>query len=369
MINIPLMNLKDCFNDIYDEVMNKIKELVDNTEFIGGKEVSEFEKEFAEYCHIKYSVGCSNGTDAIEVALKAIGIGNGDRVLVPVNTFIATAEAVNNIGAEVDFIDIEENYYTIDPKKIREYLENNKDKNVKAIIPVHLYGQMADMPEIMKIAKEYDLKVIEDSAQAHGSELNGKRPGEYGDIATFSFYPGKNLGAFGDAGAIATNHKDLYEKVQMLVNHGRRPGAKYEHEIVGYNKRIDTLQAAILRIKLKYLEKWTEMRKEKVALYIDLLKENSNLILPKVRENSNPVWHLFVIRVNNREELQKKLQKNGISSGIHYPYPLHMLESYKYLGYEMGSFKITESQAKELLSLPLWPEMKEEVVRRVCEAL
>lgn len=369
MKKIPLMNLNDCYVDIYDEVMKKIKELIDNTQFIGGKEISEFEKEFAKYCHVNYAVGCSNGTDAIEVALKALGIGQGDTVLVPVNTFVATAEAVNNVGAEVDFIDIEEDYYTIDPKKIKEYIENNRDKNIKAIIPVHLYGQMANMPEIMKIAREYNLKVIEDSAQAHGSELNGKRPGEYGDVATFSFYPGKNLGAFGDAGAVVTNNKELYERIQMIVNHGRKPGAKYEHEIIGGNKRIDTLQAGILRIKLKYLEKWTEMRREKVNLYLELLKDNSEIILPKVRENANPVWHLFVVRVKNRNKLQEKLKENGISTGIHYPFPLHMLDAYKYLGYEKDSFEIAEKVSKEILSLPLWPEITKEEIKKVCEEI
>ena len=207
MDNIPFANLYDSIDSIYNEYLDKIAYLIKNTEFIGGKEISAFEEEYAKYCHVKYAVGCSNGTDAIELALKGLDIGKGDVVLVPVNTFIATAEAVNNVGAEVDFIDIEEDYYTIDPKKVLIYLENNKNKNVKAIIPVHLYGQMANMPEIMTIAKEYKLKVIEDSAQSHGAKLNGKGPGEYGDIATFSFYPGKNLGAFGDAGAIVTNKK------------------------------------------------------------------------------------------------------------------------------------------------------------------
>ncbi len=369
MNKIPLMNLKDCYLDIYDEVMKKIKELIDNTEFIGGSEIAKFEEEFAKYCHVNYSIGCSNGTDAIEVGLKALGIGAGDKVLVPVNTFIATAEAVNNIGAEVDFIDIEEDYYTIDPVKIREYLETDKGDKVKAIIPVHLYGQMANMPEIMKIAREYNLKIIEDSAQAHGAELNGKRPGEYGDMATFSFYPGKNLGAFGDAGAVVTNNKELYERIQMLVNHGRKPGAKYEHEIIGSNKRIDTIQAAVLRIKLKYLEKWTEMRREKAKLYLSSLENRSNIILPKIRENSNPVWHVFVLRIQKRQEFRKKLSEKGISTGIHYPYPLHMLEAYKYLNYKKGSFKIAEHQSKELLSLPLWPEMDDKTIKRICEEI
>ncbi|WP_319204578.1 DegT/DnrJ/EryC1/StrS family aminotransferase [uncultured Ilyobacter sp.] len=369
MKKIPLMNLKDCFADIYDEVMDKMKELVDNTRFIGGAEIELFEKEFAQYCHTEYAVGCSNGTDAIEIALRTLGVGHGDIVLVPANSFIATAEAVINVDADVEFIDVEDEYYTIDVEKLKIYLEENKEKNIKAIIPVHLYGQMADMPEIMKIAEEYGLKVIEDSAQAHGAEINGKRPGEYGDFATFSFYPGKNLGAFGDAGALVTNYKELYEKARMLVNHGRKPGVKYEHEIVGYNKRIDTLQAAVLRIKLKHLEKWTDMRREKVKYYLELLKNNNNIILPKLRRNSNPVWHLFVIRVDDRNNLQKKLQENGISSGIHYPIALHMQPAYRYKGYVKGDFPVAEKHAKEILSLPLWPEIEKSSIKEICDRL
>lgn len=366
MNKIPLMNLKDCYKDIYDEVMMKLTSLIDNTQFIGGDEIKFFEEEYAEYCKCKYSVGCSNGTDAIEVGLKALGISHGDTVLVPANSFIATAEAVNNVGAEVVFIDVEDDYFTIDPSKIEEYMVSNKEKNVKAVIAVHLYGQMANMPEIINVAKKYNLKVLEDSAQAHGSELNGKRPGEYGDLATFSFYPGKNLGAFGDAGAIVTNDKKLYENCKMIVNHGRKPGEKYAHEIVGGNKRIDTLQAAVLRIKLRHMEKWTSLRKEKVNHYMELLKNNKSIILPKVRSNADPVWHLFVIRTKGRDQLQNMLKSNGVSTGIHYPIPLHLQPAYKYLGYNEGDFIIAEKHSKEILSLPLWPEIEIEKVEKIC---
>lgn len=369
MNKIPLMNLKDCYKDIYDEVMNKLSTLINSTQFIGGEEVSLFEKEYAEYCKCKYAVGCSNGTDAIEVGLKAMGIGHGDKVLVPVNSFIATAEAVNNVGADVIFIDVEDDYYTIDPQKVKEFLTNNKLKDVKAVIAVHLYGQMADMPGIMKLAEEFNLKVLEDSAQAHGSELNGKRPGEYGDLATFSFYPGKNLGAFGDAGAIVTNNQKLYEKCKMIVNHGRKPGEKYAHEIVGGNKRIDTLQAAVLRIKLRHMENWTALRKEKVKYYLELLKNNESVMLPKVRPNSDPVWHLLVIRCRDREQLQYRLKENGISSGIHYPIPLHLQPAYKYLGHNNGDFYISEIHAKKILSLPLWPEIDKEKIKEICSLI
>jgi len=259
-MKIPFMNLSDSYSDIYDEIMLKIKELIDNTEFIGGSEIENFEKEFAEYCNVKYAIACGNGTDAIVLALKALNIGPDDTVLTVPNTFIATSEAVTSVGAKVDFVDNDEQTYTMDSEKLKEYLiKNHKTKNIKAVIPVHLYGQMADMKSIMEIAREYNLKVIEDSAQAHGAQIYGKGPGEYGDIATFSFYPGKNLGAFGDAGAIVTNDEELAIKIKMLSNHGRQKGSKYEHMIEGFNSRLDSIQAAILRIKLKYLNRWTQL--------------------------------------------------------------------------------------------------------------
>ena len=366
MKKIPFMDLKGCFADVYDEIMNKIEFLIKNTQFVGGEEVELFEKEYAIYCGTGYAVGCSNGTSAIQLALQVLGIGSGDKVLVPVNTFIATAEAVLNTGAEVDFIDIDE-YYTISTDKLSKYLKSDKGKNVKAVIPVHLYGQMADMPEIMKIARKHGLKVVEDSAQAHGAVIAGKKPGQYGDIAAFSFYPGKNLGAFGDAGAVAMNDFRLYEMAKMLVNHGRRPSAKYEHELAGGdNKRIDTIQAAVLRIKLRYLDKWTDLKREKVKHYFDLLKKKGDIILPKVRPDSNPVWHLFVIKTKNRDEVIKTLKEKGISTGIHYPVPLHLQPAFSYMNYKKGDFPVAESDAEQILSLPLWPEISLEDIDYVC---
>lgn len=368
MNQIPFMNLKDCYTEIYSEVMDKIADLIDKTQFVGGEEIELFEKEFAAYCHTTFAVGCSNGTDAIEIALKVLGVSIGDKVLVPVNTFIATAEAVINVGADVVFIDVDE-FHTIDPKKIVEYLEFDNSHKVKAIIPVHLYGQMANMPEIMKIAKKYNLKVIEDSAQAHGADFLGRRPGEFGDMATFSFYPGKNLGAFGDAGAVIMNDERLYENAKMLVNHGRRPNSKYEHELSGSNKRMDTIQAAILRIKLKFIDKWTKMRRDKAQYYFELLNRIPEIKLPVIRESSNPVWHLFVIRIKERDVIQNKLQNHGIATGIHYPIPLHMQAAYRNLDYTLGSFPVAENQAKEILSLPFWPEISNEEQKRIVECL
>jgi len=365
---IPFSNLFDAIDPLYEEYMNKIGELVKSTNFIGGQEVDLFEKEFASWTESQYAVGTANGTDSLIIALKALGIGPGDTVLVPDHTFIATAEAVTMVGASADFIDIEEDYYTIDPKKIAEYLQGPKGKNVKAVIPVHLYGQMANMPEISEIAKQYGLFVIEDSAQAHGSRLNGHQPGYYCDIATYSFYPGKNIGAFGDAGAITTNDEALYKKCKMLVNHGRW-NAKYEHEIEGFNMRLDTIQAAILRIKLKHINEWTALRKEKARAYIQELSQVSTIKIPQIREGADPVWHIFSILSENRDGIIEKFKANGIEYGIHYPIPLHLQKAYRNKGYEKGDFPVTEKVADEQLSLPFWPEIGHGQIRLIKEAL
>lgn len=361
MKGIPFANLFNSIEPIYDEFMEKIASLIKNTEFIGGPEVDLFEKEFAHWTESKYAIGTANGTDSLIIALKALGIGPGDIVLVPANSFIATSESVTMVGAEVDFVDVEPDYFTMDPNKVEDYLQSPKGKNVKAIIPVHLYGQMADMPRLLDLAKQYGFKIIEDSAQAHGSRLHGKQPGYYGDIATYSFYPGKNLGAFGDAGAITTNDEDFYKKCKMLVNHGRWK-AKYEHEIEGYNMRLDTLQAAMLRIKLKYIDKWTAARKEKAVYYIQNLKNARSVVVPKIREGSDPVWHIFHVTTNNRIEVIEKLKQNKVDFGIHYPIPLHLQPAYKYKNYSNGDFPIAELNAEQELSLPIWPEISHQEI-------
>lgn len=358
------MDLSDSYDKIYNEVMKKIYKLINNTRFIGGEEIDKFEEEFANYCEVSHSIGCGNGTDALILALRALGIDEGDKVLTVPNTFIATSEAVTAVGAEVDFVGIDEKTYTLNPKKLRNYLENeNKINNIKAIIPVHLYGQMADMEKIIDIAEKYNIKVIEDAAQAHGAKYKGKGPGQYGDIATFSFYPGKNLGAFGDAGAVVTNNDNLAKKVKMLSNHGRYQ-KKYEHQIEGYNSRLDTIQAAVLRVKLKYLEEWTKLRIEN-AKYYDELLSSDNVITPYVQENARHVYHLFVVRVKKRDMLRKVLKENNISTGLHYPIPLHLQPAYKYMDYKKGDFPVSEKSSKEIISLPLWPEMEKETIRKV----
>jgi len=365
-MNIPFMNLKDSLYDIKEEIFKKLEYLIDNTKFIGGEEVENFEKEFANFCQTKYAVGCSNGTDALILALKALNVKPGETVLVPVNTFIATSEAVTAVGANVEFIDIEDEYYTVDPQKIEEKLKN-AGKKISAIIAVHLYGQMANMPLISEIAKKYGVKIIEDSSQAHGSKLRNNMPGKWGDIATYSFYPGKNLGAFGDAGAITTNNEEYYKYIKMIVNHGRWK-EKYTHSVEGFNKRIDTIQAAILRIKLTKLNSWNELRREKALIYLKKLADK-HLILPRIRDGASPVWHIFAVQSNHRDKLKDFLKMKGISTGIHYPIPLHLQPAYEYKGYKKGDFPVSEKCALEQLSLPFWPEISEEQIQFIADLL
>jgi len=366
-MNVPLMNISACFDDLYPEIMSKIETMIKNTEFIGGPEVAEFEKEYAAFCGTKYAVGAANGTDAIIIALKAMGIGRGDIVLVPANSFIATSEAVTAVGASVRFVDVEDKYYTISPAEIEKYIASHPDEKIRGVIPVHLYGQMADMPAIMRIAEKHGLSVIEDAAQAQGARLNGKGPGVYGHAATFSFYPGKNLGAFGDAGGIVTNNENLYLTMKKLVNHGRISG-KYEHELEGFNMRLDSIQAAVLRIKLRHLEKWNGRRKVIASDYARALS-GKNVILPETRDGADPVWYVYTIRVSDRDAVKKNLGGNGVATGIYYPIPLHLQPAYGYLGHKKGDFPVAEKHASEILSLPMWPEMTDDMVAYVCSLL
>lgn len=364
-MTIPLMNLTDCYKDIYSEVIAKMQRLVDDAQFIQGEEVTQFEREFAECCGVKAAVGCGNGTDALMLTLKALEIGPGDTVITVPNTFIATSEAITAVGAKVAFVDVEEDTYTMCPKKLHDCLQ--KHRGVKAVIPVHLYGQMAKMDEIMDIASRFNLKVIEDAAQAHGATYHGKHPGEYGNAATFSFYPGKNLGAFGDAGAVVTNDEPLAKKIKMLSNHGRLE--KYTHLFEGYNSRLDAIQAAVLRIKLSYLHKWTDMRKKNASHYRSLLHQEKGMVLPSVGQNSKHVYHLYVIQHPNRDRLQAYLKGKGIVTGVHYPIPLHLQPAYRSLGYQKGDFPVVEALSEKIISLPMWPEMSQAQINKVCEEI
>ncbi len=325
-----------------------------------GEELERFEEEFALFCNTKYAIGVANGSDALILALKVCGISGEDEVITVPHTFIATAEAISNVGGKVVFVDINLRTYIIDVSKIEEKI----NEKTKAIIPVHLYGQPADMDPIMELAKKYNLKVIEDAAQAHGAEYKGKKVGSIGDVACFSFYPGKNLGAYGDAGMITTNSEEIAKRVKLLRNHGSIK--KYEHKIEGYSSRLDNLQAAILRVKLRHLNKWNDLRRRNAKKYNELLNNIDNIIVPYEADYAKHVYHLYVIRTENRDKLREELKSNNITTGIHYPIPLHLQPAYNYLGYKEGDFPVTEKASQEILSLPMFAELSEKQIMEIC---
>jgi len=359
-MSIPFVDLKAQYESIKAEVDGAIASVINQTSFIGGEIVNQFESDFASYIGTNHCIGVANGTDAIEIALKALGIGEGDEVLVPAITWVATAGAVKNVGAEPVFIDVLEKERTIDPSLVEEKVTSK----TKAIIPVHLYGLPARMEEIIEVAKKHDLKIIEDCAQAHGAEVHGRRVGTIGDIATFSFYPGKNLGAYGDAGAVVTSDKKLAEISRMLSNHGQLQ--KHHHKIIGRNSRLDSMQAAILSAKLPYLEKWISARIQVSKWYDERLTSVQKPIIP---ENFRHVFHLYVIQSQKRDLLMNKLKDVNIGCAIHYPTALPHMECFQYLGYKNGDFPVAEKLSNEILSLPIFPEMAEEEVDWVCEIL
>ena len=327
-----------------------------------GPFIEEFERSFSSYINVKYGVATSNGTAALHLALEALGIGKGDKVLGPSLTFIAAANAITYTGAKPVFVDSHPEYWCIDPSKIEEKI----DSQTKAVIVVHIYGHPCDMDEIMRIAEDHGLHVIEDCAEAHGAEYKGRKVGSLGDVACFSFYPAKNLGAFGDAGMIVTNEEDLAERIRMLADHGRQ--GKYEHVIEGYNYRLDNLQAAILGVKLKYLRDWNEKRRNHANLYNELLAD-TKVLTPRENTHYRHVYHLYVIRTRDRDELKEKLASRGIATGIHYPLPLHLQRAYSTLGYHCGSFPVAEKVCKEILSLPMFPELSRDKIRSIAQVV
>jgi len=360
-MKIPLVDLKSQYKEIEKEIDSKVKEVILSCNFIGGRYVKKFEQNFANYIRTKHCIGVGNGTEALFIALKCLGITQGDEVITAANSFIATSEAITMTGARVVFVDCDEKTYNIDVKKIEKAITNR----TKAIIPVHLYGQPADMDPILKIAKKYNLFVIEDAAQAHGAKYKGLNVGTIGDCACFSFYPGKNLGAYGDAGAIVTNNAELAQKVRMFANHGRKE--KYNHEFEGVNSRLDGLQAAILDVKLKHLAQWIERRRTIAKMYDEGLK--NTVITPYVLPGVRHVYHLYVIRIKNRDKVRKFLAEKGISTGIHYPIPLPFLKAYSYLGHKPADFPVAYSIKDELLSLPIYGDMTDEQVEYVIQHL
>lgn len=358
-VTLPFLDLAAQYRTIREEIDSAIATVISETAFIGGPHVSRFEKEFAAYCGSAEAVGVSNGTDALRLALLACGVGPGDEVLTVPNTFIATAEAVTMVGARVRFLDIDPDTNALDPK----LLEAGCTDRTKAIIPVHLYGKSADLDVIGAFARRRGLKVIGDAAQAHGAVYKGRPISTLADATCFSFYPGKNLGAYGDAGAVVTDDPWVAKSVRMLRDHGRT--TKYEHDLEGFNCRMDGLQAAILSVKLRYLKNWTERRQKLAALYTEVLSGVPYLLLPSESADNRSVFHLYVVHTARRKELQAHLQSRGIGCGIHYPIPLHLQRAYAYLKLGVGSFPHAERQCATALSLPLYPEMTEDQIRFV----
>lgn len=362
-MKVPFVDLKAQYQSIKNVVNPAIQEILDNTAFIQGKAVKDFEANFAEKHNVKYCFGVGSGTDALHIALWALGIGTGDEVITVSHTFIATAEGIALIGAKPVFVDINSMSYTMDPSKIESVITSK----TKAIIPVHLYGQSADLEPILAIAKKHNLYVVEDAAQAHLTEYKGVRIGGFGIVGCFSFYPGKNLGAYGEAGAVVTNDTELAEKMSKLRDHGQ--AKKYYHDYEGHNYRMDNLQGAILGVKLPYLDSWTKARQKNAELYTKLLNDIDGVVTPKVMDYSNHVYHLYVIKVNNRDGLQKSLDAKGIATGFHYPIPLHLQAAYKKYGYKLGEFPVTEKIAESIISLPMYPELTEEQIHYVTDSI
>jgi len=376
-MNIPFLDLVTPHREVEEELIDVFRSCLRTASFVGGEQVQGFEQEFAEFCETKYCVAVNSGTDALRFSLIAAGIGPGDEVITVPNTFIATTEAISQTGATPVFVDIDERTYNMDPNKLEDFLRIRNSQpgsrnRPAAVLPVHLYGQPADMDSILEIAHKYRLIVVEDACQAHGglcySKKDGKwkKAGSMGLAAAFSFYPGKNLGACGEGGAVTTNDEDIAQKIRMLRDHGQ--GKKYYHDFEGYNGRLDAIQCGILRIKLKHLSDWNEKRRQNASLYTQHLKLDT-VIPPYEPEWTKAVYHLYIIRTQKRDELQKYLSGNGINTGLHYPIPLHLQNAYKRSGLTNGSYPITEKVSNEILSLPMFPNLTGEQIGYVSQKI
>ena len=371
---VPFLDLTRQYRKIDKEILSATQKVYEKGRFILGEEVSAFEEEFARYCGARYGVGVGSGTDALFLALKAAGIGEGDEVITAANSFIATALAISLTGARPVFVDIESNTYAIDPNRLELFLKRwrkkERGRRIKALLPVHLYGHPADMDALMDIASRYHLIVIEDACQAHGAEYRGKKVGTFGSLGCFSFYPTKNLGGYGDGGMVVTDEKKYYEVLRLLRCYGEKK--KYQHTLKTGNSRLDEVQAAILRVKLKYLDQWNEERRRKAEIYTEKFAA-LNVVCPVEEEKAKSVYHLYVIRLPKRNSLQAFLNEKGIETLIHYPIPIHLQKAYEELGYRRGDLLMTERCSREVLSLPLFPgladEELEEVVRQIKDFL
>ena len=360
---IAIVDLALSYQSIKDEIEKVVLGVLASGSYILGPNVSLFEEKFSKYMGVKHAVSCANGTDALLLSLMALGITAGDEVITVSHSFFATSEAIALIGAKPVFVDIQESDFSIDSNKIEKLITNK----TKAIIPVHLYGQPCDILKVVELAKKHNLFVIEDCAQAVGAKLNGKNVGTFGDIGTISFFPTKNLGALGDAGAIITNNEELANKIKRLRFHGS--SKRYVHEYIGLNSRLDEIQAAILRVKLKYLDEWNVKRQKAADYYNKLLKDVKGIITPTVKSNSQHVFHQYTIRLQKRDLVSEKLKESGIETIIYYPIPIHLQKAFDYLNYKSGSLPITEKICNEILSLPIYPEITTETQEYVVEQI
>ena len=359
-MQIPFIDLKAQYESIKMDIDNIMHQVFAEAAFAGGKFVHGFEQDFAEYCGRRFCIGVGSGTEALWLTLLALGVGPGDEVITVPNTFIATAEAITLCGARPAFVDIDENTYTMNPQKLYDYLQiRNRDrdsrKKIKCIIPVHIFGQMADMDPILEIARAENIFVLEDACQAHGALYKNLPAGSMGDAGCFSFYPGKNLGAYGEAGAIVTDNEKISNIVSTFRDHGQ--SKKYHHIMFGWNARMDGIQGAVLSVKLRYLDRWNNARREAANLYNLLLKNIENRILPFEADYAKHVYHIYAVRVKKRDGLIRSLSEKGIHCGIHYPVPIHLTDAYHFLGYKKNSFPVAERCAEQMISLPMYPEL------------
>ena len=367
---VPFLDLTRQYQKIRKEILSATQRVYERGRFILGEEVSFFEREFSNYCGVQYGVGVGSGTDALFLALKAAGIGEGDEVVTVANSFVSTALAISFTGAKPLFVDIDPRTYTMDPNHLELLLKRENVKTggrkIKAVLPVHLYGHPAEMDSIMEIANRYDLIVIEDACQAHGAKYGGKKVGSFGPMGCFSFYPTKNLGGYGDGGMVVTDQKRYEEKLRLLRSYGER--GKYQHILKGHNSRLDEIQAALLRVKLKYLDRWNEERRKKAKIYTEKLAP-LGVICPSEKKGVRHVYHLYAVKARKRESLQAFLKKMGIETLIHYPIPIPLQKAYRELGYRRKDFPLTNLWSRKILSLPFFPEMKDYEMDKVVEGI
>ena len=361
-VDVPLVDLRAQHRSIAGEVEAALRAVMERADFVLGHDVDAFEAEYAAYCEAEHAVGLDSGLSALELGMRALGIGPGDEVITPANSFIASSSAISQAGATPVWVDVDPLTLDLDPDAVRAAITPRS----RAIMPVHLYGQPADMGAIVAIAREHGLRVVEDACQAHGARIGGRRVGSLGDFAAFSFYPAKNLGAYGDGGMLTTGDAGLAERVRMMRNYGQRQ--KYEHVTMAWNRRLDTVQAAVLRIKLRRLDAWNAARRSHAALYDRLLRD-SGLDLPVARPDVEHVYHLYVVQTDGRDQVLAALRAQGIGAALHYPVPIHLQEAYRERGIGPGSFPVTERSAARLLSLPMYPELTDEQVHRVAGAV